>query len=162
MHDLLHNMETKLNHTPIMNVDEINQFIEQHFPQINDGGQCYYVDSIAPGEAIMRLEPDNRHLRPGNTVSGPTLFALADFAAYVVILAHIGPVALAVTTNLNINFLRKPTLQTLHCRCRIMKLGKRLCVVEADIYPAEDGANGTNSVAHATATYSIPPNNKVT
>ncbi len=142
-----------------MNVDDINQFIEQHFPQINDGGQCYFVESIEPGVATLRLEPDNRHLRPGNTVSGPTLFTFADIAAYVVILAHIGPVALAVTTNLNINFLRKPTLQTLHCRCRIMKLGKRLCVVEADIYPANEDAGGNASVAHATATYSIPPIN---
>ncbi len=142
-----------MNHSPIMTVKEIDQFIEQHFPQINEGGQYYFVESIEPGVAVMRLEPDNRHLRPGNTVSGPTLFALADFAAYVVILAHIGPVALAVTTNLNINFLRKPSLQPLCCRCRIMKLGKRLCVVDADIYPA----NGGDSVAHATATYSIPP-----
>ncbi len=146
-----------MSHTPVMTVKEINAFIEQQFPQVNDGGQCYFVESIEPGVVVMRLEPDQRHLRPGNTISGPTLFALADIAAYVVILAHIGPVALAVTTNLNINFLRKPTLQPLHCRCKIMKLGKRLCVVEADIYPAGGGANGEDSVAHATATYSIPP-----
>ncbi len=136
-----------------MTVEEIEAFIEQHFPQANGGSQCYFVESIEPGVVVMRLEPDHRHLRPGNTISGPTLFSLADFAAYVVILAHIGPVALAVTTNLNINFLRKPEMNPLHCRCRIMKLGKRLCVVEADIYPASGG----DSVAHATATYSIPP-----
>ncbi len=142
-----------MNHTLIMSIDEIDAFIEQHFPQIIDGGRCHFVESIEPGVAVMRLEPDDRHLRPGETISGPALFALADFAAYVVILAHIGPVALAVTTSLNINFLRKPALQPLYCRCRIMKLGKRLCVVVADIYPA----NGGDSVAHATATYSIPP-----
>jgi len=136
-----------------MTIEEIDGFFTQHFPQLNPGGQCYFIDSIEPGVAVMRLEPDDRHLRPGNTISGPTLFSLADIAAYVVILAHIGPVALAVTTNLNINFLRKPTLQPLLCPCKIMKLGKRLCVVEADIYPA----NGGDSVAHATATYSIPP-----
>ncbi len=139
--------------TPIMSVSEIDALIHREFPQINEGGQCYFVESIEPGVAIMRLEPDKRHLRPGETISGPTLFALADFAAYVVILAHIGPVALAVTTNLTINFLRKPNLEPLLCRCRIMKLGKRLCVVEADIAPASGG----ESVAHATATYSIPP-----
>ncbi len=138
---------------PVMSADDIATFIEQHFPQLNEGGQCYFIEAIEPGAATMRLEPDKRHLRPGETLSGPTLFALADFAAYVVILAHIGPVALAVTTSLNINFLRKPSLGTLYCRCRIMKLGKRLCVVEANIYPASGG----DSVAHATATYSIPP-----
>ena len=148
-----------MNHNPIMTVEEIELFIQREFPQANGGAQCYFVESIDPGVAIMRLEPDQRHLRPGNTISGPTLFSLADFAAYVVILAHIGPVALAVTTNLNINFLRKPTLQPLNCRCKIMKLGKRLCVVEADIYPAGNEANGGDSVAHATATYSIPPDN---
>ncbi len=142
-----------MSYTPMMSIDEIDGFIEQHFPQINEGGQCHFIKSIEPGVLVMRLEPDDRHLRPGETVSGPALFALADFAAYVVILAHIGPVALAVTTNLNINFLRKPALQPLDCRCRIMKLGKRLCVVEADICPADGG----DSVAHATATYSIPP-----
>ena len=159
MHDRRNNEAGNpiLNQTPIMTIEEIDTFIQQQFPQINEGQQCYFVESIEPGVALMRLEPDNRHLRPGGTISGPTLFALADFAAYVVILAHIGPVALAVTTNLNINFLRKPTLQPLHCRCRIMKLGKRLCVVEADIYPADGGANEDDSVAHATATYSIPP-----
>ncbi len=139
--------------TPVMTIDEVNSFIDENFPQINDGGRCYFFDNVEPGVAIVRLEPDDRHLRPGETISGPTLFALADFAAYVVILAHIGPVALAVTTSLNINFLRKPTLGPLECRCRIMKLGKRLCVVEADIHPA----GGGDSVAHATATYSIPP-----
>lgn len=146
-----------MNHTPIMTVEEIEILIQREFPQANGGKQCYFIESIEPGEVIMRLEPDQRHLRPGNTISGPTLFSLSDFAAYVVILAHIGPVALAVTTNLNINFLRKPEMVPLQCRCRIMKLGKRLCVVEADIYPADAGANGDNSVAHATATYSIPP-----
>lgn len=139
--------------SPVMTIKQVDTFIEKNFPQINDGGRCYFFDRIEPGEAYIRLEPDERHLRPGETISGPSLFALADFAAYVVILAHIGPVALAVTTSLNINFLRKPTLASLECRCRIMKLGKRLCVVEADIYPA----GGGDSVAHATATYSIPP-----
>lgn len=140
-----------------MLASEIDAFIERDFPQLAEGGQCYFIESINPGEAVMRLEPDHRHLRPGETISGPTLFALADFAAYVVILAHIGPVGLAVTTSLNMNFLRKPELGTLHCAGRLLKLGKRLCVVDADIYPAIDGERSGVSVAHATATYSIPP-----
>ena len=81
----------------------------------------------------MRLAPSERHLRPGGTVSGPTMFALADVTAYCAVLAHIGPVALAVTTNLNINFLRKPEPGPLSCTCRLLKLGKRLAVIEASI-----------------------------
>lgn len=138
---------------PILSIDQIVKFIDQNFPQIDMGGRCFFVDAIEPGVAVMRLVPDERHVRPGNTISGPTLFSLVDYAAYVVILAHIGPVALAVTTSLNINFLRKPKIEPMLCRCSIMKLGKRLCVVEASIVPASGG----DSVAHATATYSIPP-----
>ncbi|MEY9719738.1 uncharacterized protein (TIGR00369 family) [Sinorhizobium fredii] len=85
--------------------------------------------------------------------SGPTLFALADVSAYIALIAHIGPVALAVTTNLNINFLRKPDPEPLECTCRILKLGKRLAVLDASIAPVGSG----ELVAHATATYSIPP-----
>jgi uncharacterized protein (TIGR00369 family) len=81
------------------------------------------------------------------------MMGLADFALYVAIFASIGPETLAVTTNLNINFLRKPAPGPLSCTCRILKLGKRLAVVEASIFD-EDGAD---LVAHATATYSIPP-----
>ena len=138
---------------PLMSAEEVNEFIDREFPQISEGGRQFHIEAIEPGLALMRLEPDDRHVRPGGTISGPTLFSLADVSAYVVILAHIGPVALAVTTNLNINFLKKPPLAPLLCRGKILKLGKRLCVVEADIFPATGG----DSVAHATATYSIPP-----
>jgi uncharacterized protein (TIGR00369 family) len=81
------------------------------------------------------------------------MMALVDLAAYAVILAHIGPVALAVTTNLNINFLRKPEPGDLLATCKLLKLGKRLAVTECTI----TGRNGGDPVAHATATYSIPP-----
>lgn len=138
---------------PQMTVAEIEAFLDREFPQIHDGGRCFFVDSVAPGEASLRLRTSGRHLRPGGTVSGPTLFTLADLVAYVAILAHIGPVALAVTTNLSINFLRKPEPGDLIGHCRILKLGRSLVVVEvtirADGHPA--------AVAHAVATYSIPP-----
>jgi uncharacterized protein (TIGR00369 family) len=138
---------------PVMTIDALEAFLAQEFPQINEGGPFYAVTEIEPGAAVLRLMPDRRHLRPGGTVSGPTLFALADLGAYVVILAHIGPVALAVTTNLTINFLRKPADGVpLYSRCRLLKLGKRLAVV--DVIIADDA--GT-IVAQASATYSIPP-----
>ena len=142
-----------MNLTPIMDRDALNRFLETDFPQIHTDGKVFDVTDVGPGTVVMRLDPNERHLRPGGTVSGPTLFALADVAAYCVVLAHIGPVALAVTTNLNINFLRKPEPGPLACACRLLKLGKRLAVIEASIF----GADGEDPVAHATATYSIPP-----
>ncbi len=92
-------------------------------------------------------------LRPGSTISGPTLMALADFAMYVVLLSAIGPVGLAVTTNLNINFLRKgaPGLDVL-AAARLLKLGKRLAVGEVSLL----SAGSVDPIAHVTATYSIP------
>ena len=139
--------------TPIMTPQALNRFLETDFPQIHTDGKVFDVTGVGPGTVVMRLDPNERHLRPGGTVSGPTLFALADVAAYCVVLAHIGPVALAVTTNLNINFLRKPEPGPLSCTCRVLTLGKRLAVVEASIFDENDD----DLVAHATATYSIPP-----
>ncbi|WP_099866230.1 PaaI family thioesterase [Pararhizobium haloflavum] len=138
---------------PVMRVEELERFLQDEFPQINADGQAFTIDSIEPGRAVMRLNPNQRHLRPGGTVSGPTLFTLADLAAYVVILGHIGPVALAVTTNLSINFLRKPADgQPLFGTGRLLKLGRRLAVVDVAITD-ESGM----LVAQASATYSIPP-----
>jgi len=139
--------------TPIMSPEALNRFLEADFPQLHTDGKVFEVMAVGAGTITMRLEPNERHLRPGGTISGPTLFALADVGAWCAVLAHIGPVALAVTTNLNINFLRKPEPGPLSCSCRILKLGKRLAVVEASIF----GADETDLVAHATATYSIPP-----
>ena len=139
--------------TPIMNPEALNRFLEADFPQLHTDGKVFEVTDVAPGTVVLRLMPNERHLRPGGTVSGPTLFALADVGAYCAVLAHIGPVALAVTTNLNINFLRKPEPGPLSCTCRVLKLGKRLAVVEASIFDENDD----DLVAHATATYSIPP-----
>ncbi len=138
---------------PIMTVSEVEGFFESEFPQINANGRVFSIDRLGPGEAVLRLDPTPDHLRPGGTVSGPTLFTLADLSAYVAILAHIGPVALAVTTNLSINFLRKPPLGPLLGHCRILKLGRRLAVVEIAIRPPDE----SDLVAQATATYSIPP-----
>jgi acyl-coenzyme A thioesterase PaaI-like protein len=91
-------------------------------------------------------------LRPGGTISGPSMFALADVALYVAILAQIGPVGLAVTTNMNINFLRKPPPRDLIGETRLIKLGKRLAVGEVALYSVGD----PEMVAHATGAYSIP------
>jgi Uncharacterized protein, possibly involved in aromatic compounds catabolism len=138
---------------PIMTVEEIHDFLDREFPQIHLDGRLLEITDVRPAGLTMRFDPAERHLRPGATISGPAMFMLADVAAYAAILAHVGPVALAVTTSLNINFLRKPNLAPLFCDCRILKLGKRLAVIDAVL------TQGTadEPVCQATATYSIPP-----
>ncbi|WP_425359468.1 PaaI family thioesterase [Cohaesibacter intestini] len=136
-----------------MTAEEITILLDDIFPQLNQGRRCYFIDWVKNREAVLRLKADERHLRPGGTVSGPTMMGLADFAAYVVILAEIGPVALAVTTSLNINFLMKPAPGDMLAHVRTLKMGKRLVVVEVDMW--SEGQE--DLVAHATATYSIPP-----
>ena len=103
--------------------------------------------------ASVRLVYHERHLRPGGTIAGTSLMGLADMAMYVTLLGMIGPVALAVTTSLNINFLRKPGAKDVIGECRLLKLGRRLAVGEVTMYSEGDVA----PVAHATVTYSIPP-----
>ena len=100
----------------------------------------------------MRRHFQENHIRPGGTISGPTMMELADFAMYVAVFSAIGPQPLAVTTNLNINFLRKPAQADLIAEARLMKVGKRLAVGEVTIY--SDGSS--DAVAHVTSTYSIP------
>ena len=137
---------------PIMTVAELEAFLDREFPQIHLGGRTYRVEAVGPLTARVRMDYHERHIRPGGTLSGPSMMALADLALYVAILAHIGPVALAVTTNLSFNFLRKPGQTGLVAECRLLKLGKRLAVGEVSLY--SDG--GSEVVCHATGTYSIP------
>lgn len=138
---------------PVMTIKELEAFLDREFPQIHRNGRVFAVEAVAPGTATLRLDASEVHLRPGGTVSGPTLFSLVDLAAYVAILAHIGPVALAVTTNVSINFLRKPPPGPLLARCAILKLGKRLAVTDIKVVPYDD----VEPVVQANATYSIPP-----
>ncbi|PVE24087.1 phenylacetic acid degradation protein [Microvirga sp. KLBC 81] len=139
-------------HHPIMSKDELTGFLDREFPQIHEGGQTFFVDEIGPLRARMRMDYHDRHLRPGGTISGPSMMTLADLALYAAILAHIGPVALAVTTSLNFNFLRKPEPRALIADCRLLKLGKRLAVGEVSIF----SEGSPDVVCHATGTYSIP------
>jgi len=131
-----------------MTAQEVQRFLEREFPQ-----GVGAVEAVSPMAARMRMAVDDAHLRPGGTVSGPAMMALADTTMYVAILAEIGPVALAVTTNLNINFLRKPRPADLIADARLLKLGRRLAVGEVTLY--SEGMD--EAVAHATCTYSIPP-----
>ncbi len=111
------------------------------------------VEHLGVGEARARVPYRDDLLRPGGTIAGPVLMSLADFAMYGAVLSMIGPVELAVTTNLNINFLRRPPPGDVIAEARILKLGKRLAVGEVSLF--RDGED--ELVAHVTATYSIPP-----
>lgn len=111
------------------------------------------IENVSAKSARARFIVDKKHLRPGNTVSGPTLMALADVAMYAALLGEIGLVPLAVTTSLNINFLRKPAPKDVVGEARLLKVGKRLAVGEIALFSEGEA----EPVAHVTCTYSIPP-----
>jgi uncharacterized protein (TIGR00369 family) len=123
------------------------------FPETFRPGAGLAILGIWHGCARLRQEFLANSLRPGGTISGTTMMLLADVAMYVAVLASIGRTPLAVTTNLNINFLRKPAPGALEAECRLLKLGKRLAVGEVSIRSAGEEL----LVAHASSTYSIPP-----
>ncbi|MEO1640717.1 MAG: PaaI family thioesterase [Pseudomonadota bacterium] len=134
-----------------LDIPALQAFVEREFPQL---GNDFVIEELADEGARVRLKVAERHLRPGGTVSGPSMFALADVGMYMAILARIGPVALAVTTNCSIDFMRKPAANAdLICHTRLLKLGKRLAVGDAMIY--SEGQEGV--VARASLTYAIPP-----
>jgi uncharacterized protein (TIGR00369 family) len=134
----------------VLSTDELRAFLAREFPQI---GEDFAVESVGPLAARLRLIHHERRLRPGGTISGPAMFSLADVALYAAILANVGPVALAVTTSLNINFLRRPEPADLIGEARLIKLGKRLAVGEVSI----TAEGKPDLVAHAVGTYSLPP-----
>jgi uncharacterized protein (TIGR00369 family) len=138
-----------------MSAEELETFLYMHFPKM--AGPSFRVERVDERFAQLRLIYHDTHLRPGGTISGPSLMTLADTAVYVAVLAMIGPVALAVTTNLNINFLRKPAQTDVIAQVRLLKLGKRLAVGEVSMYSDGD----PEPVAHATVTYSIPTDLKM-
>ena len=132
-------------------IDELHAYLVEIFPQVWKSGDLR-IEDLAPMTATVRLVHHPRHLRYGGTIAGPAMFALCDVALYVAILGELGRVAHAVTTNVSINFLRKPAPADLIGKARLIKLGKRLAVGEVELY--SEGASGM--VAHATGTYSIP------
>ncbi|MBV9288841.1 MAG: PaaI family thioesterase [Hyphomicrobiales bacterium] len=132
-------------------LEELRAYLIEIFPQVWSEGD-YSIVEAGPMSATVRLRHHPDHLRPGGTISGPAMFALCDLALYVAILNEIGRVKLAVTTNVSINFLRKPEPKDLIGKARLMKLGKRLAVGEVALY----SPGLPDMVAHATGTYSIP------
>ncbi len=136
---------------PKISTEEFNALMAREMPWAVAVGMT--ADAIGRGTATVRLPFDDSMLRPGGTVSGPTMMALADATMYAVVLGAIGIVKLAVTTSFNINFLHRPGPGDLMAEGRLLKLGKRLAVIEVTLH--SDGHDAP--VAHATGTYSIPP-----
>ncbi len=137
----------------LLDVESFRQILNERLPFAQLMGLA--VDAFEHDHVLMRSIYDERFLRPGGTVAGPIMMGLADAAVYALVLSRIGPVELAVTTQLSINFLRKPAPGDVLARASMLKLGQRLAVGEVVLYSEDMGI--TQPVAHATATYSIPP-----
>jgi len=134
---------------PLMSKVDLENFLEKEFPQVSSN---FRILNTKPNSLSMLMHISDKHLRPGRTVSGPTMFLLADVSFYLATLSIIGPKSLTVTTNCSINFLRKPNISDLISETRVLKIGKTLSVGDVLIY-----SKGIKEpVAHASLTYSIP------
>lgn len=136
---------------PVMTVAELEAFFRKAFPDVREDHHAR-IDTIEAGRVRMTLPDAALALRPGGIVSGPTQMALADRAAYAVILAHIGPVAMAVTSNLNMSFLRAVEARAVTADAVLLKLGKRLATVDVRLWQHD----AATVLAQATVTYAIP------
>jgi uncharacterized protein (TIGR00369 family) len=141
----------------VLSAEELQRRLSAEFSEAFHGESGLSIEKVWHGGCRVRLGFNAKTLRPGGTISGPTMMMLADVTMYVAILASIGWEPLAVTTNLNMNFLRKPAPgKALVAECKLIKLGKRLAVGDVAIRSEDEEA----MVAHATSTYSIPPANR--
>lgn len=134
-----------------ISAEELAGMAEENVPLV--GSLAMQVESVLPGRVVIRVPYRDEFVRPGGTISGPVMMAVADFAMYGVVLSLIGRVDLAVTTSLSINFLRRPLPGDVIARAGILKLGKRLAVGEVNLHAGKD----EELVAHVVTTYSIPP-----
>ena len=133
----------------LLSAGDLQAILAASFP----GADVPLVDEVSGDDALVRLTVGERHGRPGGTVSGPAMMTLADTAAWLAVMAATGPVVLAVTTSLHIDFLRKPAMTDLCARGRLLKLGKQLAVCDVELF----SAGTTDLVAKAQVTYSLPP-----
>jgi uncharacterized protein (TIGR00369 family) len=133
----------------VLTIEELQQIVIDAFPDYD----VPRIEELTEDTLLMSQPVSTKNSRPGGTLSGPTMMALADNSAWLVILAHIGPVLLAVTTSLHIDFLRKPEIADLMARAKLIKLGRRLAVVDVELF----SRGSSELVAKAQVTYSIPP-----
>ena len=134
-----------------MDADALNEFLEAAFPHSEPGSRGHVMSAL-PGFVQARMDPTDKALRPGGLISGPTQMGFADMAAYALVLAHIGPVAMAVTSALNYQFLRPCPPGALFADAYMLRLGKRLAVMDIRIWT--DDAD--KPVGQANVTYAIP------
>jgi uncharacterized protein (TIGR00369 family) len=138
---------------PPLDAARIQELIDTRFPQIQSVGRTFLVEAAGERSARVRMKADARHTRPGGTIAGPAMFALADFSVYVAIIASLGEGGFdAVTSGLSINFLAKPEPADMTAVVKLIRLGRRLAVGEAELY--SEGV--PDMVAHAVATYALP------
>ena len=137
----------------VIEKEELERLLEAEFPETFNPDTGLAILEIWHGGCRVRQGFHKDSLRPGGTISGPAMMLLADVSVFVAVLASIGWTPLAVTTSLNINFLKKPAPAALEAECRLLKIGKRLAVGEVSIRSECE----EDLVAHATSTYSIPP-----
>lgn len=135
---------------PVLTAAEVLAFVDEVFPQMQGR---FAIHSLGPGVLTGEMAVTKADLRPGGTISGPTMFTAADCAFYLLTLGMIGREALTVTTTCTINFMRKPAIGALRVEARILKLGRTLCVGDVLIF----GAGMDAPVAQASLTYAIPP-----
>ncbi|MHB8380328.1 MAG: PaaI family thioesterase [Acidimicrobiales bacterium] len=133
----------------VLSIEELQTIVDDAFPDFD----VPRIESLEDDTLVIAQPVTSRNSRPGGTLSGPTMMALADNSAWLIILAHVGPVLLAVTTSLHIDFLRKPEITDLMARARLIKLGRRLAVVDVELF----SRGSSDLVAKAQVTYSIPP-----
>jgi uncharacterized protein (TIGR00369 family) len=137
---------------PRLDAARIAELIDSRFPQIHAGGRTMLVEEVHHASARLRMAANPRHTRPGGTISGPAMFALADFSVYVAIIASLGEVGFdAVTSSLHINFLARPAANDMIAHAKLIRLGRRSAVGEVELY--SEGL--PTMVAHATATYAL-------
>jgi|GEM_PF-57210 len=129
-----------------VDVEELTAFMGGAFP----GGVPWTIHRLDADGVTLTLPTDDRHLRPGGTVSGPTMMMLADSAAYAVVLAAVGLEALAVTTNLSINFVRRAEPGVLVADAELLKAGRTQALAEVRLHDGDPD----HLVAHAVVTYS--------
>ncbi len=134
-------------------IDPVTKLIDANFPQARDDMGAWKIDKLESMFATVRLPVEKKSIRPGGSVSGPTMFKLVDIAAWIVIISERGPIAIdAVTASTTINFLARPTPADLVCEARLLRLGRRLALSECKVY--SDGQE--DMVAHATCSYAMP------
>lgn len=135
---------------PILSAERVEAIIHDGLPEASESG--IRVSEVGASFAVIRLPYSPRMLRPGERVSGPTLFAAIDTAMYAAVLAHIGEQRMAVTSDMTLHFLRGCAPRDIEARADIVKLGRRLAVMSVVV-----GAEGDEPAVHATGSYALPP-----